>query len=407
MKGKSFKKLVVLGVSAMVVALLAGGVLGCTKGLSEPEVTEWNLPVVTPLTGGFAGFGLEGKWAIEAAVEDINAVGGIAGKPIKVTFYDGSSDPAKSNAAMARALDTNPLMVGLGSAEPGVRGAMPLVVENELIAIGPAMGTIFAREFEPWAVCLMPYDENCCGSADVAWLEREPDIKTVVPIFENTIQWYGNCNKNRVRWLEEAGITVLKPVTFEQAAAVDFGSLAVSALGQEADGYIFTSNGDPVAKTIIEMHRRGMTDNRRISIAVSADYPELYEIGEGYIDGCYMSAFYDINHDTEQWQSIKARYGASRDVPMGFGTSLSYDVPWLFKRAVEATGVTGDPAKLAEERLILAEWAYNQKDYPLVMGPTDIIDGIAMQPIFLCKIEDNQKVLIEVVPSPGVPAAYR
>jgi len=371
------------------------------------EVTEWHLPILIPQTGMYASYGAESEWAIKEAVKDINAAGGVAGKPLKVTFYDSGSEYAPANASTARILDTKPLMVSITVADPGAKGALPLIADEKVMSIGPCSGAENALEYRPWNVLFMGYDENCCGAADIEWLRREPDIKTVVPLYDNAVEWYVLCNESRIQWLEEAGITVLEGITFQQATTVDYGPIAIAALETNADGYIFTCYGDPVAKTIIELHRRGMTDNRRISIPVCADYPELYEVGEGYIDDCYVTSFYDINDPSERWQSLKARYEAYTDIPLGFGAAMGYDVAYYFKYCIEATGVTGDPDKLAEERQILAEFAYNVEDFPFLVGTCDVVDGIELNPFYLSRIENNQKVLIEVVPSPGIPAKYR
>lgn len=377
------------------------------EGPPEFEVTEWNLPILIPLTGGFAGFGIEGKWAIETAVEDINAAGGIAGKPLKVTFYDSGSDPTQAHAQMGRILDTKPLMVVVDDGEPQGRAVGASIVSEQVFAIIPATGTMCNMEFRPWTVSFVNYDENICGLGGPAWIEREPDIKTVVPIYDDTVEWYMGCARCQIQALEEAGVTITAPVTFEQFVTVDFGPVAVAALEKNADGYLFVSIGDPVAKTIIELHRRGMTDNRRILIAGSADYPELYEVGEGYIDDCYMFAWLNTDYPGERWQSVKNRYAEVSELPAGFGTYISYDIPYYFKYCVETAGVTGNPAMLAKERLMLANVGYNVEAFEFTMGTYPVIDGVAMGPIFLSQIKDNRKVLVETIPGEVIPEQWR
>jgi hypothetical protein len=71
---------------------------------------------------------------------------------------------------------------------------------------------------------------------------------------------------------------------------------------------------------------------------------------------------------------------------------------WM-KRAIEDTGVTGDPAKLEEERLILAHWSYNQDAFQFFGFEADIRYGFGMLPYFLNVIEDGKKKLIKIVPT--------
>ena len=55
----------------------------------------------TPVTGMFAGFG-QGVWGVQAAVDDLNNLGGVYVKeygkkiPMKLVVVDNESDPGKS-----------------------------------------------------------------------------------------------------------------------------------------------------------------------------------------------------------------------------------------------------------------------------------------------------------------------
>ena len=69
------------------------------------------------------------------------------------------------------------------------------------------------------------------------------------------------------------------------------------------------------------------------------------------------------------------------------------------KRAIEETGVTGDPAKLEEERLILAHWSYNQEDFQFFGFDADINHGFGALPYFLNVIEGGSKQLLMTVPT--------
>ena len=105
---------------------------------------------------------------------------------------------------------------------------------------------------------------------------------------------------------------------------------------------------------------------------------------------------------------------ATHDEPMGFGVWSGYDIPWMFKHAIEATGITGDPAKVVEERIYIADWLYNRPSSPFLQGDFPISNGLAVQDFHLNQIENNQKVHLaslpqgtEVPPNWDKPALYR
>jgi ABC-type branched-subunit amino acid transport system substrate-binding protein len=91
--------LIALGVVVAGV-LIFGGCKPAPPGPAAPE--EIRVGVVTGLTGMFAGFGEGGVWGVRAAVEDINAEGGVYVEeygrklPINLIVVDSESDPTKA-----------------------------------------------------------------------------------------------------------------------------------------------------------------------------------------------------------------------------------------------------------------------------------------------------------------------
>ncbi|MBA7609005.1 hypothetical protein ES703_16191 [subsurface metagenome] len=370
----------------------------------EPVVEEWVIPLISPLSGGFASYGQEALWASQLAAEDINAAGGIAGRPLKLIIYDSASDPARAHVATAKALGAKPIIVLLNDCADQGRASMDLIVEEEVFALMPATGVLLNREYAPWATIFMNYEENFFGPFDIEVCKRE-GFHTVVSLYDNTIEDFIAHEAGRCKNVAEGGIEIVGEVTFEQFTMVDYSPVAVKALALEADAYMFTCQGFPVAKIVKEMYKIGMTETRRFLIGLPSDYPELYLEGGDFIEGAYVESFYDLNHPGEKWQSIKARWEAYTDTPMGFGVLMGYSIVDYLKSAIEETGVTGDPAKLAEEREMLANWCYNQEDYPFLMGNFDIINGVAAWDIYMNQIVNNQKSLIKAVPSGKVPPA--
>src|SRR6476661_1529237 len=49
--------------------------------------------VVTPLSGTYAPIGKQVRWGAELAVKEINAAGGVAGRPFELLFEDDEANP--------------------------------------------------------------------------------------------------------------------------------------------------------------------------------------------------------------------------------------------------------------------------------------------------------------------------
>jgi len=380
-----------------VIAVVSIILAGCVPE-AGPAVDEWVIPVVTPLSGGFASWGIESTWAIEESAKDINAAGGVQGKPIRFVSYDTGTDPTIAHTQMSMALDTNPIVVALMDVSAQAKAAGELGVRNEVFMIMPASGPDACIACAPWNVSFESPLEVMGGLGLAQWLDLNPDIERVVILYDATYpdyKWFHDAFKIV---LEEEGRTYAGAVTFEMFTTVDWGAPAISALAKDPDGYVFSCLGSSTVSMIKELHKRGVTDNRRFFLSIPCDYPELYEVGAEIVDGCYVQSFYDINSQSPMWVSIKQRYEASTGVPMGFGTVRGYDVPRFIAAAIEETGVTGDPAKLAEERLMIAKWSWNRESFPFIVGSYPIIEGFGLPLLFLNVIENSRKVVVQECP---------
>ncbi len=78
-----------------------------------------------------------------------------------------------------------------------------------------------------------------------------------------------------------------------------------------------------------------------------------------------------------------------------FGVIFNYDMVYMTKMAIEVTGATGDPAKLAEERKKIMDYCRNLKGFPGVQYDYDTVDGLGRTPTFLFQVQGDQKQLVK------------
>ena len=65
----------------------------------------------------------------------------------------------------------------------------------------------------------------------------------------------------------------------------------------------------------------------------------------------------------------------------------------MIKEAIENTEITGDPAKLAEERIKIRDYCRNVKGFKGIQLTLDMTDGVPTgKGTFLFEIENGEKV---------------
>ena len=120
-------KRVIAGMSVLVIAL--------SLGLATAQDTV-KIGVITSITGRFAEFGEMHRAGIQAALEDVNAAGGVNGATVEVVMED---DISEVNAALA-------------AAERLVNQGIPLVMGAYSSSITNPIAQYFTRQQRPFLV---------------------------------------------------------------------------------------------------------------------------------------------------------------------------------------------------------------------------------------------------------------
>lgn len=386
----------------LVIALiLAASTVAWASGAAEPEQdfvqTEWEVPFLNVLTGPIASIGEYLQWGAERAAEEINAAGGINGVPIKVMRIDTGMDPNQGVVEMSKLVEGD-YIGALGPVpEPVIMAAMPIAVENGLFSMTATTSYEYAAEFFPWSISWFAKTDEKLPPAVQAWVRANPEMGSVVQFVENYGPWPGMAAAHDIG-LELEGVEVLDQVEVPQDA-VTFGPLIVRALEQNPDGIIFAANAEKVAKMIIELKNRGWEDMGNILVFNSADDAPLYTTGGAALDGVMIYNYINPGYSSPRWDAFKEAYAADHDgmSPPSLSTHY-YDALYMLAEAIEATGVTGDPAKLAAERQAVAEYCANVQNFDGLLFSWSMKDGVPTdKPIYLFEIQDGRKNLVQEI----------
>lgn len=96
----------------------------------------------TAMTGPYSEFGVMQRNAVEIAVEQMNAKGGIKGRPIQIVLYDDGLVPARAQSNVRRLIEEDKVAAIIAPAGSGPNLAVnPLVLANNLVLINTANQT--------------------------------------------------------------------------------------------------------------------------------------------------------------------------------------------------------------------------------------------------------------------------
>ncbi|WP_422002771.1 amino acid ABC transporter substrate-binding protein [Reyranella sp.] len=119
--------------NTLAVAGAATGFAGSARAQGKPLTIGFGMA----LTGGLAPNGKAALLAMQIAAEDINAKGGLLGRPVKLVYYDDQSNPSTVPGLYTKLLDVDKVdIVVSGYATNMVAPAMPIVMQKDRTFFG-------------------------------------------------------------------------------------------------------------------------------------------------------------------------------------------------------------------------------------------------------------------------------
>src|ERR1043166_6653838 len=117
-------------VTRALAAAFAATVVGVPARAADPIRIGFSMP----LTGGLSGGGKSVILAFELWKEDVNAKGGLIGRPVELVYYDDQSQPAQVPGIYSKLLDVDKVDLVVSSyATNQIAPAMPIVMQRNLV----------------------------------------------------------------------------------------------------------------------------------------------------------------------------------------------------------------------------------------------------------------------------------
>jgi branched-chain amino acid transport system substrate-binding protein len=119
---------------AFAMGALAATAFGALAGTPARAADPIKIGFSMPLTGGLSGGGKSVILAFELWKENVNAKGGLLGRPVELVYYDDQSTPAQVPGIYSKLLDVDKVDLVVSSyATNQIAPAMPIVMQRNLV----------------------------------------------------------------------------------------------------------------------------------------------------------------------------------------------------------------------------------------------------------------------------------
>lgn len=336
--------------------------------------------VLAPLTGTMAEFGTTYEVAMTMALEEVNAAGGINGRPLELQFEDSKGDQKESADLAARFVDDEEIVAILGDFSSGcAMAAAPVADEAGCVLFSP---TASNAAFAP----MSDYCFQIAGRADFEGqylgeyvLGKYCGATKVGVLYINT-DWGKGTFDATVIGAEKAGIEIVAESYAEGES--DF-SAVITKLRAENPDYVLVIDNAPY--NAINQVRNAGWDIPMVMCGPSTSMQVIELCGEN-CEGIAttVSVFYDPADEVRGpfAEEFTERAGFSPTVMAGF----AYDAVKILAEAMIACGddLTRDNIR---EKLAETNGTY-------LTGPIDFTDdGDILRSYLICEVENGEYVI--------------
>ena len=361
--------------------------LACLAGSALAQNQPIRIGVVTPLSGTYAGIGQQVKWGLDLAARQINAAGGVAGRPLELIYEDEEANPAVAVQKAEKLFQVNKVDFLTGTVNSGSTLAVGQLAErnNRLIATtvsfadsitgdkcSPNVFRVNARAGMQSAA-LADWLSSTRPNANVFYLGPDYEMgRSTVAAFKQAAEAKGAKSVGEV----------FAPLDNKDYSPF-FGQMRSAR-----PAVIYTSvAGNDTVRLFSQMAEFGISRNVQVvgasGTVTSQNLPAIGKAADGFVTGVGYATGIDSPENRKFLADFEA---ANKSAPDLYGAD-SYGVLFFYKAAVEKAGSTDTDKVRAAMRGL--QWATPQGAKTMRAG-----DHQAMQDTYAMRVNGGQFELV-------------
>jgi branched-chain amino acid transport system substrate-binding protein len=355
-------------------------------------------------TGPYATQAKRNGVAIEVALDEINAAGGINGKKVTVQSFDTGGKPEQAVVAVQRfAQDVNALAVIGPFSSSECRVAFPVgdrlgITQMAMGSTAPKLAASFTFSFRNTV------EENYTWERLLKTIQRKNIPHGSVAIAYATDDAVSQSVGSAVlpERIKAANLSLSDVVTF-RVSAFDLSAQVSQLMQKPSDLLAVGTPPDTLLRFVAELRRQGYKG--RIlggSSIADVDLPErMGPPGEGTMVGATFFAGMEDARTKTFVERFKAKLKVKGEPvidPSQFDAA-TYDIVYMYADAMKRAKITGEVAKLAEERKAIRDQIKNMKGYPALVGPLSMgPDNDVIKTIYILEAKGGHWSLVDKHP---------
>ncbi|MGD9764961.1 MAG: ABC transporter substrate-binding protein [Candidatus Binatia bacterium] len=367
-----------------LLPLLLAAALSCSK----PAADEIRIGEFGSLTGGTATFGISTHEGLMLALEEINAAGGLLGKPVRVITEDDQSKPEEAVTAVLKLIKQDQVSAVIGEvASSRTLAAAPQAQANRIPLLSPASTNPKVTQVGDYifrACFIDPFQ----GSTMARFAVNRLKAKRIAILTDSKNDYSVGLTEFFRHTAQQLGAEIVAEESYAEGD-IEFKAQLTEIKAANPD--VVYVPGYYTEGALIARQARELGLNVPLLGGDGWDSPKTVEIGGKAVEGTYITNHYSPEDQRPEVQQFIAqyqqKYGGKTPDAMAV---LGYDAMRLMADAIRRAGSTAGP----QIRDALAA----TKDFPGVSGTITIdANRNARKAIVVLQLRDGKWHFVESI----------
>ena len=320
----------------LAIVALSSALFSCKKAPNQTSQTDIPIGEFASLTGTTASFGISSHNGTVMAIDEINAAGGLFGKPLRLITEDDQSKAGEAATVVKKLISRDGIVALLGEvASSRSLEAAPICQQASIPMVSPASTNPKVTEQGDFVfrICFIdPFQGTVLSKFSLAkgWKK--------VAILTDVKQDYsvGLSEFFKAHFVANGG-TIVSEQSYSSGDK-DFKAqlTAIKASGPDA----IVASGYYTEAGLIALQARELQLNVPLLGGDGWDSPSLVEVGGKAVEGCFFSNHFSIEDPSPAIQDFLKRYRAKFNEEPGAMSALGYDSAMILADAMKRAGTT-------------------------------------------------------------------
>lgn len=339
--------------------------------VDEPEGEPIVIGMIEDTAGGASAYSLVQNVGIELAIDEINAAGGILGRPVELIRENDSNEPSQTPTLTRRLIQNGAHVLLMNSGSASAIATKPVCAEAEIVCLAPGNVSpdIASGEDSEFSYIMAPPT----GDMGLAYQDGMPaaGASTLAVISDDspTIEGF---NEFLLPIIEEGGVELLTNEVVPLDTS-DVTAQVARIANLNPDAVMTSSLGGAVEILMHNTLFQQLPDVPRFTIASIGNQPDEWALAQpGALEGVvYLGVIDTANPRTQELTTKMEERLGDRFVALTGYHAQGYDSVYVLKAAIEGAGGTDDTAAINDglQQISGYEPHYGQADYTLSFGP--------------------------------------